>query len=350
MSWLSKNYEKATLGVAILLAIMLAYFGWSKFGSVEGDFTANPKGGGNNITAVADADQIPKAVQSLKADRTWTQAVVDDRPVDLFTGIALYVSSSNPEEPIDLDKDKAVHPPIENKWWRKYRLDPGFADSPQRDPDADGFSNLEEYNAGTDPTDAKYHPPLIAKLKYVKDDSLTWSLRPGYGSNGAFPFNYQDSKGRVNRVTPGDAIAPNGLFFKEEPMVNRFKLLGSETVREMNERIKTEVEVTYVRIEDQKPNKDKKIYRFPAPLKPDLGANFLQYDRSAVMTLEALGKAGVEFTVEENTDFALPPDAPQKDYRVKEVTPEAIVVEYPDGSGGRKTVKIPKGGLPSLTD
>lgn len=350
MSWLSKNYEKATLGAAILLAILLAYFGWSKFGGVEGDFTANPKGGGNNITAVADADQIPKAVQSLKADRTWTKAVVDDRPVDLFTGIALFVSSSDPEKPIDLLKDKPVHPPIENTWWLKYRLDPGFADSPQRDPDADGFSNLEEYEAGTDPTNVKDIPALIAKLQYVRDDSLTWSLRPGYGSNGSFPFNYNDSKGRTNRVRASEPVAPNGLFFAEEPMANRFKLLGSETVKEMNERIKTEVEVTYVRIEDQRPNKDKKTYRFPAPLKPDRGNDFLQYDRSAVLTLEALGKNGVEFTVEENTDFALPPGAPTKDYRVKEVTPAEIVVEYPDGSGGRKTVKIPKGGLPALTD
>ena len=111
MSWFSKNYEKAALGGAVVVALGLAYLGWSKFGGVDEDFGAGLKGAGNNNTAVAGADLIPKALQSMKLDRTVTQALDGERPVDLFTGIALFIKSSEPEKPVDPIKDAPIHPP-----------------------------------------------------------------------------------------------------------------------------------------------------------------------------------------------------------------------------------------------
>jgi hypothetical protein len=351
MSWFSTNYEKVALGGAVVVALGLAYMGWSKFGGVEEDFPLNLKGAGNNNTAVANADLVPKAIQSMKLDRNWKQALDDDRPVDLFSGIALFIKRSDPEKAIDLLTDDPVHQPIPNTWWLEHRIDPGFADSPQRDPDGDGFSNLEEFQAGTDPNSMKSHPPLIAKLMYVKDESLTWVIRPGFGTaEGGFSFSYEDGKGRKNRVSPGDEVEPNELFFPEEPMKNRFKLLGSEVRREMNAAINLEMETTYVRIEDQKPNKKGTVYEIPAPLSRDQRDKHLQYDRSAVLSLEALGLGGQEFTVEENTTFALPPDSASKDYLLKTVTPESITVEYPDADGNRKSIQIQKGGMPDLSE
>lgn len=345
MSWLSKNYEKAALGGAVTVALGLGYLGWSKFSNIESDFTSQPPGAGNNSTAVANADLIPKALQSMKFDRTWTQALDGERPVDLFTGIALFIKSSEPEKTVDLVKDAPVHPPIPNTWWLENRLDPGFADSPSRDPDSDGFSNVDEFNAKTDPNNGKLHPELIAKLMYVKDDSLAWVIRPGYGSDGKFPFSYWNAKGLINKVPAGDMIAPGSLFFSKEPMANRFKLLGSEVRREMNVKIHIEEEKTYVRIEDQKPNKKGTVYEIPAPLAEERMKDHLQYDRTAVLSLEALGLNGSEFKVEENTTFGLPPSSAKKDYRLKKVTPALIVVEYPDAQGNLKTVEITKGGL-----
>ena len=160
MSWFSKNYEKAALGGAVVLALGTVYLGWSKYESVQADFGTGLKGKGNSNTAVTAADLIPKALASGKRDQSWTQADLAGRPVDLFTGIPLFVSSKSPETPIDLlNKTEApVHPPIPNSWWIENRLDPGFADSPSRDPDQDGFSNLDEFNAKTDPNNAKKFP------------------------------------------------------------------------------------------------------------------------------------------------------------------------------------------------
>ncbi len=350
MSWFAKNYEKAALAGAVAAALGLAFLGYSKFSRVEQDFGAGLKGQGSNNAAVRDADLIPKTVSSLNLDRAWNQALDGDRPVDLFTGIPLFVSSLAPEKPIDLLKDAPVHPPIPNIWWIENRLDPGFADSPGRDPDQDGFSNLEEFQARTDPNNAKSVPSLIGKLMYLRDESLGWVLRPGYGSDGKFPFNYQDTKGGFNKTGAADMIAPDGLFFAKPPMKGRFKLLGSEVRKELNKKINIEMEITIVRIEDQRPNKKGVVYEFPAPLSEDRRNDYLKYDRTAVFSLEALGLNGKEFMVEENTQFALPPDSPKKDYLAKIVTPESVTIEYTSPTGETKTFQIGKGGLAAAAE
>jgi hypothetical protein len=289
------------------------------------------------------------ALQSMKLDRKWEQARDGDRPVDLFTGISLFVTSSDPEKPVDLQTDEPIHPPIPNTWWLENRLDPGFADSPARDPDSDGFSNLEEFTAATNPNESRSFPSLIAKLTYVKDESVIWVLRPGYGSEGKFPFTYEDNKGRRNRVTAAQMIGPNEVFFEKEPAKGRFKLLGSEVRKVPNPKLNVELDVTIVTIEDQRPNKKGVVYEFPSPLPDDERKNeHLKYDRTAVLSLEALGLNGKEFRVEENTAFALPPDAKSKDYVLKSINPQNITIEFKDKDGSIRTVQIGKGGFADL--
>jgi hypothetical protein len=350
MSWFSKNYEKAALGGTVAVALGLGYLGWSKLSSVESDFSLSLAGGGKNNTAVADAELIPKARQSMKIDRTWTQAIIDDRAVDLFTGIPLFVRSSDPEKPIDLFKDAPVHPPIPNTWWLTNRIDPGFGDSPSRDPDSDGFSNLDEFTEKTNPNDGKSHPELLAKLMFIKDESMWWVLRPGFGTEGKFPLTYQDARGQNNKIPLGGVVGPGELFYEKGAAAARYKLLGHEVRKELNKKINVEEERTYVRIEDQRPNKKGMVYEFPSPLSEERAKEHLKFDRTAVFSLEALGQSGTEFKVEENTTFALPPDSAKKDYLLKSVTPNSVVVEYGDAKGGRKTVEISKGSMPTLKD
>ena len=77
------------------------------------------------------------------------------------------------------------------------------------------------------------------------------------------------------------------MFFAKAPMMNRFKLLGSEVRKELNKAIKIEKEVTIVRIEDQRPNKKGTIYEIPSPLSEERMNEHLKYDRTAVLSLEA---------------------------------------------------------------
>lgn len=352
MSWFSTNYEKAALGGAAVIALGFVYLGYSKLGGVDNDFAATLKGDGPNNAAVKDAGKIPEALASMKLDRALVQGVDGERPVDLFTGIPLFVSSSSPEAPIDINGEgDPVHPPIANTWWILNDLDPGFADSPSRDPDGDGFSNMEEYLAKTDPNDPKKFPSLIAKLKFVGDESLAWVVRPGFPSEtGELSFNYLDSQKRQNKTGAANQIAPGGLFFEAGVMKNRFKLLGSEKRMEKSERTNSEQEMTIVRIEDQQENKKGTIYEFPAPLSTQRAADYTKYDRSAIFSLEALDQEGKEFKIQENMTFGLPADSATKNYKLKQVTVDSVIVEYTDADGEAKSVTISKGNTPAATE
>jgi hypothetical protein len=237
-----------------------------------------------------------------------------------------------------------VHPPIPNKWWIETRIDPGFGDSPQRDADEDGFSNEDEYTAETDPNDIRDYPSLITKLSYVGDEFVKWVLKPGYPSAGGdFGFKYGDSLGRAERTSAAVPVMPGGLFFDDGPIKGRFKLISSEVRPVKNENFNSVVDTTFVIIEDQKPNKLGDKYEIPAQFRNSDADKYSKFDRTAILSLEALGLDGQEIKVEEFTSFALPPTSETKAYKLTEVTPDKITVERTAKDGKTETYVISKG-------
>lgn len=349
MSWLSENYEKASLGGAILLGAGLAFLGMKALDAVESEMSQDPKGNGSNEASVPNADAVPLAMASIDMKHEWLQGKDPRaREVDLFVGVPLFIKRSEPDKVIDLLKDGPVHPPIKNMWWLDNGLDPGFADSPQRDPDNDGFSNLEEYEYGTDPKNVNDYPPLIIKLKFVKEESVVWVLRPSFAGADTFTFRYLDNKRRANRVGAANPIANGETFFKDGIQKGRFKLVGSGKRMEMDPKMNIEREKTFVKVEDLRPNKLGRVYEYPAPLTQARMNDFREYDRTAVLSLEALDLHGKEFKIEENTSFALPPGPGKKEFLLRTILPEKLVIEYTDAKGVKKTAEILKGGLPNL--
>jgi hypothetical protein len=56
---------------------------------------------------------------------------------------------------------------LTDDWELKYGLDKYNANDAGQDADGDGFSNLEEFRAGFDPTDAASHAPYALKLRFL---------------------------------------------------------------------------------------------------------------------------------------------------------------------------------------
>lgn len=332
MSWFSDNYEKVALGGAVLVAIGLGYIGFQSLSSVEDVFSLEPEGDGPTDVSVQLSDEVVTAISAFEIERKWIQTEDPTaRPVDLFTGVPLFVNRDNLKEPVDLPKSADVHPPISNKWWIQYRIDPGFADSPYRDEDEDGFTNLEEYNGKTDPTDKRSHPNLIQKLAYLGSETVEWVLRPSGFPTPQNPepemaFKYGDSKKKSNQVGLANPVTKGGVFFSEEPVKGRFKYLGTEQRIVRNERIQEDETIWMVKIEDLKPNKKGKIYEIQDNFKQGDVNKFSQFDRTAILSLEALGLNGQEFKVEENVSFALPADGKEKRYKLMEIGPDRIMV------------------------
>lgn len=348
MSWISDHYEKAALAGTLLVAVALCYTGLQSKNAVEEDFNEPIAGEGPDDPSVKDGDKVAIAKSSYEMAQKWNKAEPDGRPVDLLTGVPLFVDKDNLKKPVDLPKSPDIHPPIPNQWWIEHRIDPGFGDSPQRDEDKDGFTNEEEFTAKTDPTDNRSHPNLIQKLVYLGDESLKWVLRPS-----GFPaveqpeanFEYSDSNRLKLRTPAADPIKVNGLFFTGDlakDAKDRFKYLGFEVKRVRNDRIDADEDITIIRVEDQKPNKKGMIYEIPANFRVANAAEFTKYDRKAKLSLEALEFSGQEFKVEELTDFGLPENSEVKNLRMMEVTPNRIVVRETLKDGSTKLHEINK--------
>jgi hypothetical protein len=302
---------------------------------------------------VPQADATSKAVSSLTGNRIIEKGEANDRPVDLFVGIPLFADKNNPNVPVDplSPKMKPVHPPIPNKWWIETGADITHADSPSRDDDGDGFTNLEEFEAKTHPVDKNSIPALVNKLAYLKDESTMWYVQFGLESSGKWAPRFvgvtPDKKTKLqNRVSAVEMLSPGDTFFKEGIFASRFKFTGMEEREVTSERTRLVQRVKFALYEELKPNKKGDKYESQAGL-PDAELEAKAYhDRIAVLDLRAIGYSGKEFKVEERTKFALPPDAPEKNYLLKKVTPEGIEVEYTDTDGQTKTLEITKGGTP----
>jgi hypothetical protein len=152
-------------------------------------------------------------------------------------------------------------------------------------------------------------------------------------------FEYSDTK-RVRVKNPAvEPIKPNTLFFKEDAAKeakSRFKYLGFEN------RVEGESNIDFIKVEDQKHNKKGMVYEIPANFRADNVGIHAKYDRTAKLSLEALGLGGQEFKVEELTDFALPKDAESKRFRMIEVSPTRIVVRETLEDGSTKLHEIAK--------
>ncbi|MCU0795501.1 MAG: thrombospondin type 3 repeat-containing protein [Akkermansiaceae bacterium] len=358
MSKAPKNIEKILLAVGVLAGGGLAALGFMKNGKATEDFGSSIPEPRDAETSVPGSEKVPGTLNSLTSDRQFAAAMVDaasleegKRPVDLFVGVSLYASRDNPNDPIDPVTSEDIHPPIPNAWWLKYGAQPNFADSPQRDDDGDGFTNLEEFEAGTHPTNGSIHPPLIAKLSFIKDESSWWFLEFGNFFNGQWTPKMETEGGSKFRVGFAAPLKEGDLFFSDAPpesgFMNRFKFLKVEDRTVRNERLNIDEQMQFAIVEDQRENKKGMIHEIPNRIPRPDRPKFRKYDRSAVFELGAIGQEGKEFKVEENTRFALPQDGKEKTYLLKEVTPEKVVIEWEE-DGETRSVEIPKGGLPDI--
>lgn len=91
---------------------------------------------------------------------------------------------------VEVDTD---HDGLPNDWEKKYGLNPDDASDANLDSDGDGFTNLEEYQAKTNPKDKTSHPDYLDSLSIASE--LKETTLPFY-FNGAQPL-----PGKTYRLT-----------------------------------------------------------------------------------------------------------------------------------------------------
>src|SRR5438094_3217284 len=105
-----------------------------------------------------------------------------------------------------------VHAPVPNDWIEKFGLPIQDADVLEQDPDTDGFTNLDEWQGGTDPTNKDSHPDYITKLHLVSATEEPFRYIFSSRIKSKFGINTIDQSEPTQFLRVGDVI--RGTDFK----------------------------------------------------------------------------------------------------------------------------------------
>ena len=230
MNWIKNHYERAILGVfALALIACSGWIAWQALSFPENFVERNSNKKPDNTINPPDIKSISDAAALAANPRSWSP-----HEGSLFVSRPYVLRDENIYDP--LEGGEPLHPPITNAWLVKYNLDYGDANIKNEDPDKDGFSNLEEFLAGVDPTNETSHPAYYTKLRLTKFDPVPFRLKFGgeAGDGETFIINAKDTKSRTQFLKLGEMVegAPYKLlsFEKKSTNNNDMEVNSSELV------------------------------------------------------------------------------------------------------------------------
>jgi hypothetical protein len=221
------NYEKVILTISSLLAIGAAGFLIFQSSAFE-DSLLLPQGASRNDLNAPDNAAVVAAIDTLKKKYAWLSPDRSGKPVPLNKSVLLVMKSG---ELFDLLlPEPQLRPPMTNLFLTGDRTkNPPEAELPNLyspnvgdlDADDDGFSNLEEFTAKTDPRSDSSLPPLTNKLVLRQRISHDYILVLKGGSDGTF---------QIQRLQPskGSVFKPLNEEFGFDKGVTRFRLLEAQ--------------------------------------------------------------------------------------------------------------------------
>lgn len=193
MDWFKKHYDLAILALATLLLAANATWIATRPGlEIEGLPTPEPRNEFDepNLQAIQDASA------SASAPVRWQPDMKSKTQGSLFVSRKYLLKDGKLLDPIE--GGEKLHPPIPNSWFEENDLDLSNNNILKLDPDGDGFSNLEEFNAKTNPKDKTSTPPSFTKMQLVafKPEPFRIIFKGDGGTDGQeFQINFKDLKG-----------------------------------------------------------------------------------------------------------------------------------------------------------
>jgi len=188
-----------------------------------------PQGFSKNDLNAPASQKVIDATETMKKKYSWLSPVRNQKAVPLNKSVMLVMKDGKlfdlllPEpklrEPMTnlfLTGDLTKSPPEAQL---PYIFSPNVG---QLDADNDGFSNLEEFNAKTDPRDASSMPPYTDKLFLIRRISHDYILLLKGGSGGTF---------QIQRLVPtkSSVFKPMNEPFGFAKGEIRFQILSSRT-------------------------------------------------------------------------------------------------------------------------
>ena len=324
MSWLSENYDKAALGLAAAVALGVGYSVFSGGEAVPEPKEAEP----NNTVALGQRGDLANAVKKYSEKYSFSSKPFNGNEVNSYASFPLYsIKGQSGIKP--LTDDFEIHAGMPLKWWKKYDLsDYRLEDGPELDADGDGFTNREEFDVGTNPTDKATHPNFITKLKCTgataSEFEVNWTRLNEKLGNFSFKYN----KRRLFYGTLGVGGKFPERVRGDKSLIGRFEILE----RAQDPNIPGENgEYFLLRDNGKELNNEFKVYYNQKSSFKDWTATFM---------LDIEGK-NTEFKVPEGDVFSLPYDSEsaKKAYKFRSKKDSLAEIEY-DVDGKKSTVEL----------
>ena len=218
---LQQQYERVLLLVFGLIAV--AACGFLVFKSVTAeDDSAKSFAEGDKIDE-AGVSKVDKAIKLIEDGSTWEDVTRESKPVSLMVSTPLLKKGDKVFDMQDRETPP-LHPPVDNWWWYEHKIDPTDDTCLESDEDGDGFTNVAEFENGTDPNDPESKPDWPTAVYLAERIEQPYS----------FKLTYIGPEIQFTRVEPGRRV----WFLKagtkedttkdddEELLKNRFKLVG----------------------------------------------------------------------------------------------------------------------------
>ncbi len=297
MTWIRANYDRLAVFAAAAFLFLSALFvtknAW-QFGDNLGLLSAPPP---------KPAAPPPKAVETEQAMEKLTQPAqwtVSSRS-GLFVPEKHFVTANGE---LGTLKNTEVHPPVPNEWLEEFALPIADADVLTQDPDNDGFTNVEEWQNHTNPTDKNSHPAFIAKLKLKSFAQENFKLVFASWVGDTFALNTSDLKDPTQFIKLGALV--RGTKYKVVKFDEKYN----------TDKYGTKIDVSELTLENQDTHEPVTLVKEKIMISPESVANFV-YEWGERK----------EFAVRKDQEFSLKPNEQIK-YKLIDVQPgKAVIVD-----------------------
>ncbi len=299
MDWIRIHYDRVAVLAAAIFLLLSSISIWRNAAQFGTNFTTLQ-------TAIApkSAKPPPKAVeleaaaQKLRQPPQWTFSGRSG----LFVPEKHFIGANG--LPATLQTTQ-VHPPVPNEWLEEFSLPIADGDVLTQDPDGDGFTNLDEWQGHTNPSDKNSHPDYITKLKLKSFSEEPFRLMFSSWVGDTFAINTIDLKQPTQFLKVGDTI--NGTRFK----------IAKFTEKYQPNQYGTDVDVSELALQHEESKAELTLVKEKVAMSPESVATFV-YSWGELR----------EFEVRKDQQFSLKPQEEIK-YKLIDVQPTKAVIVNP---------------------
>ncbi len=296
MNWVRAHCEKALLIGAALLLCLSSIFIWlnaARFGSTLAGMPPAPSS--KSVSPLAKAEELAGAPAKLRQPPQWTFGGRSG----LFVPEKHFIAANG--EPATLQSTE-VHPPVPNEWLEQFGLPIADADVLEQDPDGDGFTNLEEWQGHTNPTDRNSHPEYYTKLKLISTSEEPFRLIFSSWMGDTYQINTIDFNQPTQFLKVGDTI--KGTRFKIAKFVKKYE----------PNKYGTNVDVSELTLEQEETKQQLTLVKEKVAISPESVATFVY-----------TWGGRREFQVRKDQEFSLKPQEQIK-YKLIDIGPAKAVI------------------------